>query len=81
MSVVRFPRPKDRVQPFVEVIGPGEKGDPYDVIIWRNRECDDGFMLQAATYADVLRILSAVEKNYGSKMRQIDNPHGGGTNG
>ena len=78
MSVVSFPRPKDRVQPFVEVIGPGEKGDPYDVIIWRNRECDDGFMLKAATYADVLRILSAIEKNYGSKMRQIDSPAFGG---
>jgi hypothetical protein len=81
MSVVRFPRPKDRVQPFVEVIGPGEKGDPYDIIVWKNDECDDGYTFQVMEYADVLRVLSVIEETYGSKMRQIDNPHGGGPNG
>ena len=58
MSVTPFPNRRAKGAPVVEVYAPSQTGTGlYQVIVWQDRNRNEGFAVNVPTYADVLTVL------------------------
>lgn len=65
MTVIPFPRRKWLVCPVVEIIGPRLSASGlYEVLIWKNRDRDEGYQVNVPTRKDAMRVLRIVKQAF-----------------
>ncbi len=66
MNVTPFPTPRAAlVQPVVQILGPLVSASGlYEVLIWKNRERNEGYQVNVPTHKAAMKVLRIVKQSF-----------------